>query len=259
MKLVDKLDGKEIVIFDRFYLGERAYGPVYRKHDLKDEQQLYLELALKKHNPIVIYCYQDVEKSKLLFKQEKEGFTREDDIEEIKFLFETSLQKSILPRFNFNFSKNKKEDVKLFLTENTRLEEKGLFSFLGSSRPRVLFLGDELNTKLADRNSIRHVFCSTSGMFLLKSFLDVFSKHDYSYLQVENSSCNGKTINLKDRKYTNLFKIICLGRKSHKRVKESFENIAMIPHPQFVKRFGGHDAQNIYTRIIKEAVNEFLS
>lgn len=256
VKIIEQLDLNKNYVFDRFYLGERAYGPVYRKNDLKDEEQFYLELLLLKHEPTLIYCWQYPERSRELFVKCGETFTKEADIERLRFLFENAVYKSILSKNYYNF-RMKNEDE---LLSQLRSKKKKLvvnIDYLGVGNPEFLIVGDEINKNLSLKQATMSPFCSSSGLFLMKALL-TYKKFIFNKMMILNSMNNKKILNINSLDLSKTYKIVCLGRKSYLRVKDKFENVVSIPHPQFAKRFGGENALEKYIITIKGALNELL-
>lgn len=242
VSLINSLDPNSSYVFDRLYLGECAYGEVYRKKNgLTAVQQYYLELMLLKFNPMLIYCWLDYNELTWNFHKDKEKTTKLTDVPRLDRLFRTAFNRSILPKTTFCYNLDKEP-----------IQGKGKtlklgFSYLGHPNPDVLFVGDEPNYRRHLINNIPYsVFNSTSGFFLIEA-LGCCQKT----FGVVNSKEGHWLLGPRDIEEINPNNIVCLGLNSLKRISRLKLKVKLANHPQFAKRFYGKDALRIYANELK--------
>lgn len=98
LEYIEKLDGDWI--FDRFYLGEMVYGPLYReKAGLTLKQQRAIEKRLHEMNTVIFYCVNDIEKIEKMFIEDGEEFAEKEKIKKTLELFGEQIEsiKDIIP------------------------------------------------------------------------------------------------------------------------------------------------------------------
>lgn len=112
IELLKDLNVKKKYIFDRCFYGERAYGPVYReKSTVSKDQQNCLELMIKEHNPVVIYCWTNLKNTKKVFDTRGEPFTKLEDVKMIHRLFIKAFKDSLLPCFVYSWQKESEDSL----------------------------------------------------------------------------------------------------------------------------------------------------
>lgn len=243
VSLINSLDPNRSYVFDRLYLGECAYGEIYRKKSgLTAMQQYYLELMLLKFNPTLIYCWLDYNELAWNFHKDKEESTNLIDVPRLDKLFRTAFKRSILPKSTFCYKFDKEPSPGKGKT--LRLG----FSYLGYLNPDTLFIGDEPNYRRHLVQNIPYsVLNSTSGFFLLEALRD-FKKS----FGVVNSKEGHWLLGPQDLEKINAKNIVCLGLNSLKRISRFKLKVRLASHPQFVKRFYGKDALKIYANELKD-------
>lgn len=91
------LEADDMTVFDRFHWGETAYGLIKRgKCSLTDKEFKTIEQLLFEKNAIVIYCQASKDFISKKFDEENETFTKKEEIDELKSLFDETRKKSIL-------------------------------------------------------------------------------------------------------------------------------------------------------------------
>jgi len=246
VQLLNNLDINKNYVFDRCFHGECAYGPVYRgKSTVSDEQQHYLEMLIMKHKPVVVYCWTNIENTKKVFNTRGEEFTKIKDVVKLNNMFKRTFKKSILPVHHHSWLTESKNSLiheislKRMVHGNYSVSKNDP-EFIGHLNPDFLLVGDKKNKNLAHLP----VFCSTSGMFLIKS-LDVV-RHRHMIL-------NSNSISLSFIKKQKPIWIIALGRNAERCLSKLKVNFVSIVHPQYAKRFYGKDSAKIYKSQLKEA------
>lgn len=250
IKLLSRLKIDKNYVIDRCFHGERAYGPVFRQKDgLSDEKQLYLEMLIMKHDPKLIYCWQGHNEIAAVFATRGEKYTRLEHVPALEKLYDKTLEKCKIPVLRYRWSTEQYKSVLDFIGLNSELPviKKPCLDMVGHSKPDVLFIGDSKNKKL----SFLPVFCSTSGMFLMRTLLNIDIK-----FTVVNSLHKNKLLTWKDVAKINPRSVIFLGKEAFNRLgyKLLDFNPRTVSHPQYAKRFYGKDALKKYTKEIEEAI-----
>lgn len=236
----------ENYIIDRFFHGECAYGPVYRKKStVSPEQQLYLEFLLLKHDPVLIYCWQGSNELAVNFLTNRETFTKLEDVPKLKKLYEDTVGRSIFRTFKYNY--NNKTTVELMM-ENIRTSkkpEKYNHPCLGHKSSSLVLIGDTENPVKMLKHGFKGVFNSVSGMFLMKCV-----KNLAPYPLIINAFSLGKTV---PNDYLENKKLVTMGKNAKETLNKLGFNFKEVVHPQFAKRFYGKEAVEKYTKELQEA------
>lgn len=242
IKMIVNLDLTKNYVFDRCFHGERVYGPIYRdKSTVDDTQQTYLELLVQRHVVKCIYCWTDVRNTKHVFKTRGEFHTKLKDVGKLHSNFMNIIKKSRLGWFRYDWRRDSYADMveQFWLTRNNPSLTGDHLEWIGSTKPAILLIGDKKNPKLLNSP----VFCSLSGMFLMRSL-------PHGILAITNSDdfLKEKIELLKPKK------IIALGLSAAKRLKLLNINFKAVVHPQYAKRFYGKNAIKQYSNELKEAI-----
>lgn len=254
-KLQQVAKSKKPIVFDRFHLGELAYGPVYRKKSRLTIKQLQnIELQAMSLNFEIIYCHDDVKELATRFKTDDEKFANIKDIKKLNDLFNQALSKSILP-IHYHQMKTKSD-----LTKNNALKK---------------IIGAEELKAIADRQVIGNVMSpklllvGDAGNFKGK-YIDVAQPFDFGpssrflfwALEKANVSlCDVAIINSDHDKLKNIVGLIspkivvALGQKSADKLTAKKIYFKLIPHPQYFNRF--HQAnKNQYVKWLSQFYNQ---
>lgn len=249
VKLLNRLNVNKNYVIDRCFHGERAYGPVFRQRDgLSDEKQFYLELLTMKHDAKLVYCWQGHNEIASAFITRGEKYTRLEHVPALEKLYTKTLEKCKIQVLRYRWSTDPYKAVTRFigLNSDTSVIKEPCQGFIGHPQPDVLFIGDLKNPNL----SHLPVFCSTSGLFLMKTLMDLDIK-----VAVVNSVHDNKLLSLKDVVKLNPKKVVFLGKNAFHRLGYTLLDFKprTVAHPQYAKRFYGKDALKKYTKEIEEA------
>lgn len=89
-------------ILDRYYLSELVYGRIKRgKSEIDKVKQKILELALQKCNVMAVYCQNDMAFIKNKFTEDKETYTKVEEIKPILNGYTKEIDKSLLKWHNY--------------------------------------------------------------------------------------------------------------------------------------------------------------
>jgi len=242
VELISRLSTNRNYVLDRFYLGELAYGQVYRgKSRLSPIQQFYLEQLLFKFNPLLVYCWLDYNELAYNFTKDNEETTKLQDVPKLDRLFRDGFQRSLLPKILYNYNHDKIKTNKCYDSFNLGL------SYLGVKNPTVLFIGDEPNYRLhLCRHVPYQVFNSTSGLFLMSCLS--WLKDSFG---VVNSKEGHWLLSKRDIELINPKEVVCLGLSSLRRISKLGVKLRYVHHPNFAKRFYGKNAISRYVNELR--------
>ena len=253
---IKSVDPNKNYVLDRYAYGELVYGPIYRgKSGLTEAQLHYLELLLLPYYPIVVYCRTNVKQVKANFIKDKEEFTRLSDINKIHTAFDRVFSNTVTPVYKYDYIKDldhaKVLDAlglaRMMEHNSAALSHIATKSYLGSSSPYVLFVGDNKNPKRKHLG----IFESASGYFLL----DVVHKIvDLGFTAFVNSVDCGRVVSKKLLLGVNPFKIVALGKLAAMRLRALDVSFVKVVHPQFAKRFYGCKAKQKYEAEIRKVL-----
>lgn len=233
----------DVMIFDRFHWGESVYAPLYRGgSQLKEAGHAHVELQLRAHGAIVVYLTADrdvlIERQRRL----KEDFLREDDLDFAMQAYEWLRQTTILPVIKADHT-NTIEAIVLEVMELARYwqEETSLTrtftTYVGAPNPITLLLGDVRGT---DTDGVPAAFDpafvpmpNTSGAYLLDALLS--SGIDMEGVGIANA-CDVDDV---QSLWTCLGQpyVVALGRNAYDRCRDLHIPCAVVPHPQYIRRF----------------------
>ncbi len=238
------------VILDRFYLGERAYGPVKRgKSELSDDEIRNIEATMQAGNPFLIYCTSPAKRIRENFKKDGETYTTDDDIIPLKNAYQQAIRKSKLKwnKFDYRNDKDYKKIYRRILAWhqhhiNGRIGYKKLreLRVVGNPFTKYLLVGDVCNTKLKLNRDPKLVIPFAFG-----------KSADYLYKALELAKIDPSTIAITNlKKYHNgvegivreiielkrLKRVVFLGR-SPKPCRTNGVPSVTIRHPSWAARF----------------------
>lgn len=259
-QLDEALNAKENTVFDRFWLGERVYGPVARKRDSIGDDGEKLFMRIHNSREILMYvCLPQIHTA-------MENYTLKMN-DPHDYLKNTNLFRLVYERYEkwvddfgdiFNYEENTIDDI---LMDFLRMHERGViplpYGMTGSPQAKYLLIGDKPNHPTIDIPF--HALTHSSGYLNQAISIAKIKEKD---LALWNAFGTGIQIHDPDqiqKALPNLTDIILMGREAskwfdHYGIKVSGYNVHLIPHPQFFRRFKSPFAGD-YSSIILEAVN----
>lgn len=265
------LNRKEPAILDRFYLGELVYGPVKRgKAGLNEWQVRNIELLLRARFALPIYCETNEKVVEKNFIQDKEEFTKIQELPKLKQYYERAIFKSRLIWKDFDYLKDREyyridQSVSDWHSKiESRLDHIKLLvdaRCVGSFFGRTLILGEECNYKLEkpEYSDVIVPFANGPSAEILYSALAsvpnpwmISNIKKFHVKQYDNSLLNGAELAL-----PSLEKVVLLGNNAMNLymdygMHQIFPHYAKVPHPAFVAR-GGMSLYE-YSQIIKNTI-----
>lgn len=244
------LTGPKLVILDRFYLGERAYGPVKRgKSELSDAEIRNIELSLMMANAFCIYTTAPANTIRENFIKEKENYTTFQDIVPLKNAYQQAMWNSRLKwhKFDYRNDGNYQKILALvkpwyedMMNQYFRFSELTSTRVIGNPDAKTLLVGDICNTKLKanrDPNLVVPFAFGKSSEYLFKA-LDI-AGIDPSTIAITNQvkyHDGRQDIFNEVSGLKNLKKIIYLGKRPRTGLPTFVDEIT-INHPSWAARF----------------------
>lgn len=260
------LNDFEPCILDRFYLGERAYGPVKRgKSELSDKEIQNIEMTMKMSNPFLIYAHTSWGNIVQSFVKEKEEYTKVGEVTSLIQAYNKAIQDSMLKWNKFNYIKDKSYE-KIYAKIRPWFEEQINNSIkttalrkarvIGNQKAKILLVGDVCNTKLKenrDPNLVVPFAFGRSADYLYNALGTAGIKPD----DIAITNFTKYHLNMLDSISTeticmcNLKKVVFLGK--HKGPTFStFKKEITLRHPSWAARFNYPIKK--YAKELKEAI-----
>ena len=114
------------VIFDRSWIGEQAYWPIYRNKKMKKFQVARLDKACKIAWDLIVYCTTNIWTIKKKFIEDKEDFAQVKDIGRIQRYFVKTIKWLTTPVIQYDWQVTNPDSIIYIIRElmNTPLSEK---------------------------------------------------------------------------------------------------------------------------------------
>ena len=238
------LERKEPAILDRFYLGEKVYGPLWRgKSDLNEWQTRMLEMTCMARMSLNIYCETNEKTIIKNFEKEKEELAKAEQIPDILSLFRKAVKDSRLDwnRFDYEkdgkyekireifflwFSRFKQNEQHIKMLQKTRA--------IGNPFAKNVIVGDVCNGDL-ELQKYSHIimpFAKGVSPDYLWQAIDKIDKKRYLMTNVRKYHLH-KHLSIQDVFIPTAQKIICLGNNAYNDVMEARKG--MLPLTKVVK------------------------
>lgn len=275
--LCDLWPNDQITVFDRFFHGECAYGPVFRNKDLDDHELLFLELEAELYGSIVVWCEgrANVIKERLRARARRTSFDEHvlNDPTIMAEAFKRVAGRSRLRWLSYDSTagyppESAATGVHARLVSRRPVPDLFRYAVGNWRNPKAVLVGNRFSGYWnfpppgdprweEDRFKYSRPFIGTnSGRYLLEALLlierfctcDVLIINSYKdWLPADDS------YRLLRRQLELFDNIVCLGKRALSRVAGNVENVRHVPHPQYWKRFHYHDAAG-YARRLEEAI-----
>jgi len=252
--LLIALDQEQPVVFDRFHLGAWVYGPLLRNRvELTDDELTLLDRLMLSRDVRLILCLPGLDRARRNW-----AFNRKNELFSDAEIFKKSYQKfaSLKRRYI-----NKKPRVvpwswhviHAFLTEFQELPALPA-GVVGSLKGRYLFIGEQAMTGYPD---LPFMTPENSSGFLNRALREAgFNERDLilaNALNAEGDSNRELIYHLVSS--LRPLKVIALGKVAYDLVRDvaPMRLVRHVPHPQYMKRFGGTSGFINYVKFLKEA------
>lgn len=264
------------VICDRWHLGEWVYPEVLGRPTAADDASLaHIELFLRSRGALLVLLSPPAHALAERYDVRGDDLVRRDQLLEVDRRFISVMTASMLPSYLVTTERLTGLDVAAVLDNARALEDScrilsPLATYVGSSRPQLLLLGDvrheyrtaERDPEVAARAALDPApafvpYPGTSGHFLLSAFghlrarrLGLLNAND-----VDDALAGWKLLG---RPPT-----VALGRPAQRTARGWFDldpvrgkwmlsRLGFAPHPQFVRRFA-HAHGTEYARVVEHA------
>lgn len=248
---------KTPAILDRFYLGERVYGPIKRgKSELNEWQTRNIEQLLLMRMPLCIYAYTNPKEIAKNFKKDGEIYLQENDINPILSNYASEIAKSSLKWHQYNYLEDKNYEkidkiillwYKYYLYNSTHLIDLIDNRTLGKYNSRTLVMGEVSNIALEQDKykSINVGFANGPSAEILYGSLPSKGKNialtNFKKAHLDNGPGNI----IAELLLPNLRRVVCLGKESYKLTQEYCQargikhlQIMLAFHPAYIARGG---------------------
>lgn len=226
------------IICDRWHWGEMIYPTVFNRSSKMDAARWrYIELFLMSRGAVVVWVDTDMNTIVDTINKRGDAMITTKDAGYIIDRYHEVSQMSLLPSMRVHRSVNVEEIVEFALDATARHAYMSTFStFVGSSRPHTLFVGDVRNRRNAhDRGTAFMPYGGTSGHYLLSNLPDWFFVQPDRIALV--NACDVDDIEDVMRNVVPRY-VVALGHNAHRKLSRS--NVPFFgsaPHPQFIRRF----------------------
>lgn len=253
---------EELVICDRFYLGERAYGPVKRgKSELNEWQFRNIEMLLMMRFPLCIFCSTNKSNTVKNFRKDNETYTQEEDIDKIQSLYMKEISNSRLEWIEFNYLEDEnytnidRQIINWYKQLMRRISHiKSLISLrtLGNYNAKTLILGEISNIDL-EQDRYKDINVPFANGPSARILYEAIGGKNVAITNVKKAHMNNSPSIYEEFLLPNLETIICLGNKAYEYIYDNkirkHINVIRAYHPSYITR--GGDTQENYNNIIQ--------
>jgi thymidylate kinase len=242
------------IICDRLHWGEEIYGPLYRGGSkLGFAGMRHVDMFLKSIGAVVVFLDLPEPEIRRRLTKTREDFLKTDDVKTVLGAYVAQAQQCTANLMMMTAPPDHQDadDVIRYASGlETKCSALGTWpTYVGSSRPRVLLLGDTRNHPTEERHRLAFVpYVRTSGRFLLEalptSMLDMIG--------IANA-CETQNDLWTLWNFLEHPRVVALGRNAANAVDLiGAIPYAEVPHPQYVRRF--HSKQKeMYGELIRYA------
>lgn len=222
---------KEIkgVVFDRLALGERVYGPLFRKKDrLGEPGWLLIKRLLESAGAIHVLCLPGIEVCLKNWKERKgEMFTSENALWGV---WERYLELS--SEFSIVYDYTNPVSFHPILERVPQALPPGIW---GGPAARFLFVGDQGSNPQSLTTDLAFFGTTDSSLYLANTLRAAgYQEHQMAFV-------NAKRWDKRDIEWPFFEKVVALGREAGIECARRDIDFCAVPHPQFWKRFHANE------------------
>lgn len=256
-------------IHDRFHIGETIWPIVFnRKTEYTPEMYYHTQLFLQSRGAVLVLCAEEEEILLDRLTQRGEDALPLDltTIENVQQDFVSALSGSLLPPYLHVISKPHLLNYEAMIAAAASRELRAARvlhlsgAYVGSLTPHVLLVGEKYGTARRGKEDVRLPFVpwpSASGHFLMKTIMD--AKPSFG---IVNSFIDDRPEPLWELwMQLGSPSVVALGRESDAELHRQDVPHAVVPHPQYVRRFYQHQHEKYREVILQAAIEggDFLS
>lgn len=225
------------VVYDRHYLGELIYGPLYRGASAIDlAMRRHIELFLASRGALLVHLSPPLEVIEKRLADRGEDFLQSHHIEHVWSEYRRLVRECAMPTMSITRELDGQEDLNTILRYGFDLEKVAqrvtrFPGYVGHRRPDVLLLGERRNDPNDPHQTAFTPYPDASGHFLLRHLPERLLRH----VGIANA-CEGDDLdelwNLLDHP-----RVVALGREAQRACEDADLRHGVVPHPQWVRRF----------------------
>jgi thymidylate kinase len=236
---------RDLVVCDRWHLGELVYGPLYRGgSQLQGPGLRHIRLFLHRHGAVVVRLKEDIRTVTLRVSERGDTYVNVLDLDELDHRYDTQpVDVTYLGLVDYE---NKRRLLKWAQAQGEEVEPLLPFpSYVGSPAPSALLLGDRRGVDYRGHTSCFVPYEGTSGRYLLQH-LDAVGEN----LGLANAN-EEDVLALWDA--LGQPPVVALGKEAEHVCDDAALDYATVPHPQYMRRFkhgqGKEYAEEILTLV----------
>lgn len=252
-----------LVIMDRWHVGERIYGPLYRGVSrLTDGEILHVELLLTSLNTVkVLVQPQDWSEVARRLRRRGEDFLKPEHVHSVHRCYESHASKYGYRRADSSQVDNLLQSAEMYADDQAAPSLTQLPGFLGNPWATRLLVGDRRNSSLSYVEAThKRAFTPTnragSSSYLLDSMIRAGLSQNIGLV---NAYEDGIDVNLvKTLSEVHVSKVVALGAMASTKLTDLGIEHATVPHPQWWRRFRHKDMQG-YVDLLRGELEVRLS
>lgn len=251
--------GDKHLILDRWHVGEYVWPHYFgRKTQFDLPTRRHVEMFMRSRGAFIIYAEREFSRLSLDLVEQQEPL-KPEDLHEVSAAFKYALTNSgSYGTWDFEHGSDSRVDGFILNARTRSVEVEKVWDavgpgWVGSHRPRVLLVGDELGPEKEGRTPPDDIpfapYTATSGHYLLPALPFWRNVALVNSLQGRKQS---------ERDLLSIWRafgepsVVALGKRAASELKDQGVHHSEVPHPQFWRRFRYHE-RNKYALMIKEA------
>ena len=245
---------RDLVIMDRWHVGEMPYGKLYRNHSrLDDTGMLHLELTLSAMGAVkVLVQPDDVDLVKFRLKERGEDFLQPEHVEWVYFWYEGHRK-----WYGYTRASDTSPSELIQAARDRALGDHpaaplSWSGYVGGPTPRLLLVGDQRNDGPRSRLEFPRAFTpwdnAGSAKYLMSTLILAGMRQGVGIVNAHEAGVDLRLVEKIDPKPT----VVALGRQASKSLTDLGVEHEAVPHPQWVRRFRSKQ-MGWYAQEIKEA------
>jgi thymidylate kinase len=239
------------IIYDRHYLGELVYGPVYRaRSEVTPTIQRHIEMYLKSRGAVLVLLTQTTDVIIERCRNKGETFLQEEDVDLVRRMFTEAFMRSGVTYKSLLVDPTEGDVDQLIAdAEDAEAEVHGLARFptyIGSSSPSVLLLGEMRGPRNPGYSACFVPHTGTSGHYLMATINGVGALSNCGIANALEENVPELLEELGNPR------VVTLGTAAHRYLGDLEIPHGAVHHPQFVRRFH-HAKMEMYGHNILKA------
>lgn len=243
--------GNRAIIYDRHFWGELVYPELFgRATQLTPAIRLHIELFLMSRGAQLISVTAPTERIQRCISCRGDELVKPEVVSRMNYLFSRRLVDSLLPYTAIDGFEIDNDDVWAIMESadaqaRRAARIRNYVTYVGSSRPRVLLVGDQRHNVRLGTGDLRPAFLpypATSGNYLLEALASRLGRFDLARVGIANACDDDDITQLWHD--LNRPALVIMGKRAERAtrdlVKYAWENgtkCVIVEHPQYRRRF----------------------